>query len=162
MKIGRHYPDPTPTALELRRVPTEAERLIPARRDIVWAAVEGEDVGCQSHDHVVGRPTFGVGSQHLVVGPPLPPFGLHTVMLCEVTGMQEGTWTTSRTLGGAWEHTETLFLFDADEDQTIAKITGVWTKPAGPDVDFSELQAGLNGLAAKALDRLAEKVATGL
>lgn len=142
--------------LELRRVPTAAERVISAPRSVVWATADADDeadAGWQQQ--IVGAPASGVGARHLHVGPPLPPFGMRSVIYSEVTAFQEGYWYTSQTLAGTWEHTETLLLQDTGDGQTLARVTGWWTKPAPRAADFTKLQADLNGLAATFLDRLA-------
>ena len=150
---------PNGEGLELRRVPTLAERVISAPRTVVWAVLVDEDdeTDIGFHQQIVGAPASGVGARHVSVGPPSPPFGMRTVMYNEVTAVQEGYWITSQMLAGSWEHIETFFLLDAADGQTLARITGWWTKPAPRTADFSSLQATLNGLAAKALDRVARR-----
>jgi len=149
---------PSNDAFELHRVPTSAERLIAVPRSAVWAVVYVDDEEPDGwHHDIVGAPASGVGARHMRVGPPQPPFGLRTVMYCEVTAAQEGSWVTTQTSGGAWEHTETLVLEDADDGQTLARLTGSWAKPAPRSADFTKVQVGLNELAAKYLARLAAR-----
>jgi len=139
-------------------VPTAAERVISAPRSVVWATANADDEAEKGwHQQIVGAPSSGVGARHIHVGPPLPPFGMRSVIYAEVTAFQEGYWYTSQTLAGTWEHTETLLLQDTPDGQTLARITGWWTRPAPRTADFTKLQADLNGLAAKALDRLASR-----
>lgn len=145
--------------LQLRRVPTAAERLIDAPRAAVWAALEaGDEAESSSQLRIVGAPPSGVGARHIHVGPPLPPFGMRSVLYTEVTDVQQGLWLSLRTLAGVWEQTETWVLDDAPGGQTLARITGWWSKPAPPEADLTAQQSALNEMASRALERLAERV----
>lgn len=147
------------TGLQLRRIPTVAERLIAAPRSAVWAAIDSHDeVAGRSILQIAGSPASGVGARHLYVGPPLPPFGMRTVMYTEVTGVQESWWISFQTLAGAWEQTETWVLADAPGAQTLARINGWWSKPAVAEADFTAEQNKLNELARNALEHLARRV----
>ncbi|NTW42559.1 MAG: hypothetical protein HGA44_22255 [Cellulomonadaceae bacterium] len=134
--------------------------MIAAPRAAVWAAASDDNEDCDPtwHQHIVGAPDSGVGAKHIHVGPPLPPFGMRSVIYTEITALHEGYWYTSQTLAGSWEHTETLMLENTADGQTLARISGWWTKPAPPTSDFTALQAGLNGLATQMLDRIAVRV----
>lgn len=130
--------------------------MISASRTAVWAAVAVEFEGPRGHyQEIVGAPASGVGAKHVSLGPPVPPFGLRPVMYTEVTAELEGFWQTTQTFAGAWELTETLLLEDAGDDQTLARVTGWWVKPAPSQQDFTKMQVALNGFAAEFLDRLA-------
>lgn len=143
-------------------MPTSAERVISATRTVVWAAIDTDDEPdtgwCQK---LVGAPESGVGARHLHVGPPQPPYGMRTVMYTELTALLEGFSYTTETSAGTWAHTETLQLEDTAEGATLARITGLWVRPAPPSANFTEVQTGLNGLAASALERLARRAESG-
>ena len=145
-------------SLELHRVPTSAELVIAAPRAAVWAAADADEETEVAPQLIVGAPTSGVGARQVFVGPPLPPFGMRTVMYLEVTGYQEGYWYSAITLAGDWEHTETFTLADTADGQTLARISGWWTKPAPPGTNFKAAQTLFSEHAAKRLKRIADRV----
>ncbi|MBO3086316.1 hypothetical protein [Cellulomonas fengjieae] len=75
-----------------------------------------------------------------------------------VTAEQEGHWRSVQTHAGTWTHEETWHFTDAPDGRTTVRITGWHLRPKAAGTSTA-LQSALNGLAADALNRLAERVA---
>jgi hypothetical protein len=125
-----------------------------------WTALQSEPSQA-SRRAIEGAPTSGLGAATVTVGPPLPPFGLRTVMYSEVTAVEPGWWSTVQTSGGTFEHTETLLLEEAADGTTLVRLTGRFLQPALPSADVTALQKGLNRLAAELLEEIAARAEGG-
>lgn len=143
----------------LHRIDVRAELLIAAPRGVVWQALTLHTDDDEGWSHVDGTPERGVGARRVHLAPPLPPHGLRTVMLSELTAWSEGHWITSQTWATAWHHTETTTLREMPGDATLAALAGWWTRMSPPGATFDHMRAPLTKLADEFLARIAGRAA---
>lgn len=143
------------SALVLRRIETSATLVIPRPREVVSAAIDAhvaDETGSSGRFSIVGAPETGLGSRRLAIGPPMPPFGLRTIMHTEVIAVEPGHWRTTQMISGTAEQTETLLLADIDGGHTLATVNGWMSKIMRSDDDGQQLRALLTDPAARWLE----------